>query len=249
MELRDFFKIHCKIALAFSGGADSSYLLYAALKSGVDVKAYFLKSQFQPRFELEDARRIASQLGAHLCVIEEDMLSCLEIANNGPERCYHCKKRMIQAIMGRARLDGYFELMDGSNASDNPSDRPGMKALAELEVLSPLLDYGIGKEDIAKRLKQTGLHFWNKSPYSCLATRINQSEALSEDKLDRIERSEDYLRSLGFKDFRVRSKDGIAKIQIRAEQFTLALNCREAVCSRLGEFFDEITLDLEARNG
>ena len=90
---------------------------------------------------------------------------------------------------------------------------------------------------------------WDKPPYSCLATRIMQNEALSEDKLLRIERAEEYLRSLGFIDFRVRSSDGIAKIQIKREQFPLILNYREAVCSRLGEYFDEITLDLEARNG
>ncbi len=241
--------MHSKIALAFSGGADSSYLLHAALESGADVKAYFLKSQFQPSFELEDAIRIASELDANLRIIEEDILSCPKIANNDPERCYHCKKRMINAIMDRARLDGYFEVMDGSNASDNPSERPGMKALAELEVLSPLRECGIGKEDVAVRSRQAGILTWDKPPYSCLATRIMQNEALSEDKLLRIERAEEYLRSLGFIDFRVRSSDGIAKIQIKREQFPLILNYREAVCSRLGEYFDEITLDLEARNG
>lgn len=249
MELRDFFKIHSKIALAFSGGADSSYLLHAALESGADVKAYFLKSQFQPQFELEEAKNIASVLGANLSVIEMDILCCQDIAQNGPERCYHCKKRMINAIMDRARLDGYFEVMDGSNASDNPSERPGMRALAESGVLSPLRDFGICKEDVAARSRQAGLLTWDKPPYSCLATRIMQNEALSEDKLLRIERAEEYLRSLGFIDFRVRNSDGIAKIQIRSEQFPLVLNHREAVCSRLGEYFDEITLDLEARNG
>ncbi len=248
MELRSFFKIYNKVALAFSGGTDSSYLLYAALKCGADVKAYFLKSPFQPLFELQDAIEFASQLTADLTIVEYDILSCREIAENGPERCYHCKKRMFQTILKHAHKDGYRNLIDGSNASDNPSERPGMKALSELLVLSPLKECGITKEGIRRLSKQAGLLNWDKPAYSCLATRIRQAETLSEEKLERIERAENCLRSLGFRDFRIRSCGNNAKIQVIPAQFPLLISFEETIYRQLGEYFDELTLDLEAMN-
>lgn len=248
MKLCDFFKTHNKVALAFSGGTDSAYLLYAALKYDADVKAYFLKSLFQPLSELQNAIEFASGLGTGLTIIDEDILSCREVAENGPQRCYHCKKRMLQAIINYAQQDGYLELMDGGNASDNPSERPGMKAVAELHVLSPLRECGITKDEIRRLSKQAGLLTWDKPAYSCLATRIKQGEGLSEEKIERIERAEDYLRSLGFNDFRLRSCENNLKIQVRSEQFSLVLNCRKMIRGELEKYFNELTLDLETRN-
>ena len=137
MTLSDFFAAHPKAALAYSGGTDSAYLLYAALKAGADIRPYYICSQFQPDFERQDALRLGAELGAEPVVIELDVLSCPGIAENPPERCYLCKKRIMGAIKNAAASDGYEILLDGTNASDAAEDRPGMRVLSEEGVLSP----------------------------------------------------------------------------------------------------------------
>ena len=145
MTLKEFFLLNPRAALAFSGGADSAYLLWAACEAGADVRPYFVKSQFQPAFELEDALRLCRRLGLELRVIELDQLSCREIASNPPERCYYCKKRMFGALVSAAGAEGYSLIIDGTNASDSDDDRPGMRAIRELKVRSPLREAGITK--------------------------------------------------------------------------------------------------------
>ena len=138
MTLREFFIQYPRVALGFSGGVDSSFLLWAARSCGAEVKAYYVSTAFQPAFEREDAMRLAASLGIIPEVIELDILSCREVTANPPDRCYHCKKRIFGAVAKRAAEDGYKVLIDGTNASDDASDRPGMRALQELRVLSPL---------------------------------------------------------------------------------------------------------------
>ena len=148
MELRDFFAAHPRAALAFSGGVDSAYLLYAALQCGAEVRAYYVASPFQPAFELADAKRLAGELGAELRVLTLDVLACPEVVENSALRCYHCKKRIFSAIADAAAEDGFSVLLDGTNASDEVADRPGMRALRELSVLSPLRLCGLRKTEI-----------------------------------------------------------------------------------------------------
>ena len=138
MPLESFFAAHPRVAVAFSGGVDSAYLLYAAKTAGCDAAAYFLKTPFQPRFELEDAQKLAGQFGVPLHIVEYDVLGVPGVAENGPLRCYHCKRALFTRLWEAARADGFEVLCDGTNASDDGSDRPGMKALAELGVRSPL---------------------------------------------------------------------------------------------------------------
>ena len=138
MELRDFFQECPKVALGFSGGVDSAYLLYAALDHGAQVRPYFIKTAFQPQFELEDARRLCAQLGVELTVVELDVLQIHGVAENPPDRCYHCKRALFGRLRQQALADGYTVLIDGTNASDDAGDRPGMRALGELSVRSPL---------------------------------------------------------------------------------------------------------------
>ena len=140
MTLEEFFARHPRTALGLSGGTDSSYLLYAGLACGAEVRPYYIKTQFQPEFELEDARRLCSQLGAELCIIEADILSVPCVAENPEDRCFHCKRALFTLLRERAASDGYAEVIDGTNASDDPGDRPGTRALRELGVLSPLRD-------------------------------------------------------------------------------------------------------------
>ena len=138
MELRNFFRINNKAAVAFSGGVDSSYLLYAALQAGADVRAYYVRSQFQPTFEFEDACKIAESIGAEMRVIELDVLSDEKVRANPSDRCYFCKQHIMGEIIRAAASDGYDLVVDGTNASDDLSDRPGARALKELGVRSPL---------------------------------------------------------------------------------------------------------------
>ena len=172
MTLQDFFKQNKNVALAFSGGVDSAYLLYAATAAGCDIHAYYVKSAFQPQFELEDAKSLALELGAKMTVLELDVLSDSVITDNPANRCYHCKKKIFGTILEAAKKDGYELLIDGNNASDDASDRPGMKAVQELNVHSPLRECGMTKEKIRRLSKEAGLITWNKPAYACLATRI-----------------------------------------------------------------------------
>ena len=248
MELREFFQAHPKLALAFSGGADSAYLLSAAVKYGADIRAYYVRSAFQPRFELVDAGRLASQLGAALTVIDADVLSRAEVASNPPDRCYHCKRIIFLAIAKQAEKDGYPVLIDGTNASDDADDRPGMRALEELGVLSPLRMCGLTKEEIRRRSRQAGLFTWDKPAYACLATRIPAGEAITGEKLERTERAEDFLFSLGFTDFRVRAMGDAARLQVPAAQLEQLVNHRTDIVRELKKHYSSVLLDMEARD-
>lgn len=173
MTLQDFFTSHPKTAIAFSGGVDSAYLLYAAKKYAEEVRAYYVKSEFQPRFELEDAVRLAQDIGTDITVLEQSVLSVPQVAENPADRCYHCKTAIFTAVMKAADADGFSVLLDGTNASDDAQDRPGMRALRELSVRSPLRECGLTKQEIRRLSKAAGLFTWNKPAYACLATRIS----------------------------------------------------------------------------
>lgn len=248
MELTEFFQSNPKLALAFSGGVDSAYLLYAGMKYGADIHAYYVKSAFQPQFELEDARRLASQLGAAMTVIDVDILSCADVTTNPPDRCYHCKQIIFRAIMKQAEEDGYDMLIDGTNASDDAGNRPGMRALRELEVRSPLRECGLTKEEIRRRSKQAGLFTWDKPAYACLATRIPAGEPITREKLARTEQAEDFLFSLGFTDFRVRSIGDAARLQILSSQIGKLIIYRRSIVHELKKYYSSVMLDMEVRD-
>ena len=189
MELEQFFKDNPKAAIAFSGGVDSSYLLYAAIKSGADVCAYYVKSAFQPQFELEDARRLAEQINAPLRVLQADILADERVVENPADRCYYCKNRVFSAIVSAAAEDGYALVLDGTNASDEEGDRPGMRALREMSVRSPLRECGLTKAEIRERSRKAGLFTWDKPAYACLATRVRTGEEITEEDADEIIRA------------------------------------------------------------
>ena len=247
MELNEFFRQNGKAAVAFSGGADSAFLLYAAKQSGADVTAYTVKTAFQPAFELADAKRLAAELDVPLRVLTLDILSDPAVAANPADRCYHCKRRVFTAISEAARRDGYELLLDGTNASDDEDDRPGMRALKELSVRSPLRECGLTKPEIRALSKAAGLFTWDKPAYACLATRIAAGEPITADKLARTEQAESYLFSLGFSDFRVRSRNDTAVIQLREEQFPLFVRCRKEIAAELRRYYGEVFLDTEGR--
>ena len=248
MNLLDFFKQHPKIALAFSGGVDSAYLLYASLQAGCDVHAYYVKSAFQPEFEFDDAKKLAKELGAKMTVLEVDILSDSIIKENPSNRCYHCKKKIFRTILEAAKKDGYELLIDGNNASDDADDRPGMKAVLELNVRSPLRECGITKAEVRNLSKEAGLFTWDKPAYACLATRIPTGETITAAKLSATEKSESTLADLGFTDFRIRMVGKNAKIQVREEQLNKLLLHRTEILEKLKPYYASVTLDLEVRS-
>ena len=247
MTLQAFFQANPRAALAFSGGVDSAYLLWAGRHWGCDLTAYYVRTAFQPEFEYEDARRLAEEVGVPLRVVEAYILSVPLAAANGPDRCYHCKRALFALLWEAARRDGHTLLLDGTNASDDAGDRPGMRALRELEVRSPLRECGLTKAEIRAQSKKAGLFTWNKPAYACLATRIPTGTAITAGDLERVEAAEGALFALGFTDFRVRLLSGAARIQLPADQWDRASEQREAIRKALSPRFDAVLLDLETR--
>jgi uncharacterized protein len=247
MTLETFFQENPRAALGFSGGVDSSYLLHAALRCGADLRPYFIKTAFQPLFEREDALRLTRQLGVELKIVELDILSDPFVAENPEDRCFHCKRALFGALKKEAEADGYTVLLDGTNASDDEGDRPGMRALKELSVRSPLRECGLTKSEIRRLSREAGLFTWDKPAYACLATRLPAGDPLTADILRRIEGAEDALRQLGFTDFRVRVFHGAARLQLKSGQFNQAVFHAAAIRESLKEYFDIVMLDLNGR--
>ena len=248
MELKEFFEENPAAAVAFSGGVDSAYLLYAAKQYGTRTTAYYVKTAFQPQFELDDAKRLTEELNAEMKIIEADILNADPvIAQNPHNRCYYCKKQIFARILSAAQADGYHVICDGTNASDDEGDRPGMKALREMEVKSPLRMCGLSKDEIRRRSKEAGLFTWDKPAYACLATRIRTNEIITEEKLKITEDSEAYLASLGFRDFRVRMAGNTAKLQVKEDQTGLVMKYRKEILEHLKTYYAAVVLDLETR--
>ncbi len=247
MNLTQFWQANPKAAIAFSGGVDSAYLLYSAVQSGADVKAYYAKTAFQPAFELEDAKKLAAQLGAQMEILSIDVLSVPNVAENPANRCYYCKTALFSVLSATAKADGYSLLLDGTNASDEAADRPGMQALLELSVRSPLRECGLTKKEIRRLSKEAGLFTHDKPAYACLATRIPTGDTITPGKLSRTEDAETYLHSLGLRDFRVRTLGDIARIQVTESDLETVLKNREVILSHLKKLYSGVVLDLEVR--
>ena len=247
MTLLAFFKENPKAALGFSGGVDSSYLLYAGVQAGADIHPYYIKTAFQPQFELDDAERLCAQLGVPLTVLELDVLKNEAVTANPPDRCYHCKTALFGALSARALADGYTLLLDGTNASDDAGDRPGMRALKELHVCSPLRECGLTKAEIRRLSREAGLFTWDKPAYACLATRIPSGDAITAEKLLATERAEAFLLSLGLTDLRVRDYRGAARLQFPEVQLNAVLAHRAEILQELKKDYPAVLLDLEVR--
>lgn len=178
-----------RYGLAFSGGCDSSFLLAALVRAGIDVKAYMVMTAFQAPFELDDAQRVVEEIGAEFELIRADILSHDEVCANPPDRCYWCKRFIFGTILDAMERDGRKILLDGTNASDDPSRRPGFRALAELGVVSPLRDVGFSKDCVRAASRLMGLSTANKPNFSCFATRVPAGNRIDQAALDRVEES------------------------------------------------------------
>lgn len=247
MTLEQFFINHPKAALAFSGGVDSAYLLYAAKQYRCNIHAYFIKSPFQPEFEYEDARRLAEKLEVPFTVIPYDILQHPQVVENNLQRCYYCKQVLFSKLLEIAQQDGFSLLLDGTNASDSMDDRPGMRALQELQVRSPLRECGLTKDMIRALSKHAGLFTFDKPSYACLATRIPTGTSICQQQLTAIEQSEQKLFELGFRDFRVRIFHNTARLQFTESQIVTAVEKRHEIKQALQPYFEDILLDFKTR--
>ena len=248
MNLIEYLTSLGNIAVALSGGVDSSYLAYAAKQSGIPCKAYTVKSQFVPQFELNDAKKIAEFIDIPLEIIDIDVLAHDDVTSNPDNRCYYCKHHVFTTIGEYAKRDGFTVICDGTNASDDIDDRPGMRAIAELSVKSPLRDCGLTKSMIRKLAQQANLFTWNKPSYACLATRFQAGQRITGHDLEHIERAEKYLFSLDLSDFRVRLIGNNAKIQVPENQIAIIIKNRIEILTYLKSMFDDVVLDLEVRS-
>jgi uncharacterized protein len=207
-----------KAAVAFSGGVDSSFLCHAAAVGlGKNAIAVTVVSPMLPRSEIDCARGIARRVGIEHILIEEQEIE-EEVAANPKERCYFCKKIEFGAIIKAAAERGIPAVLDGSNMDDLGDYRPGLKALEELEILSPLREAELTKNEIRELSRRFNLPTWDKPAFACLASRIPYGERIDREKLLRVEKAEDSLRAKGFRQFRVRSHGDLARIEVAREE-------------------------------
>lgn len=243
MTLEDFFKEYPRTALAFSGGVDSVFLLWAGVHYGAEIQPYYVKSEFQPQFEYEDAVKVAEKLGVTMKVLPLRVLDCENVAANPEDRCYHCKNQIFGKILKAAAEDGYSVVLDGTNASDDAGDRPGMRALKEMKVLSPLRLCGLTKSEIRRQSQSADLFTWNKPAYACLATRMEAGVPIRAEVLEAVEKSEAWLDQCGFRDFRVRVRGDGALVQVIGSQRAMALDLWPRINEVLGAYFSSVRLD------
>ena len=206
------------VAVAFSGGADSTLLLYAAHEVLKDkVLAVTSSSCFFPGRDLEEAGAFCRERGIRHEILNNDPLSVKGISANHTDRCYLCKKTIFEAIIKEARKQGIVHVAEGSNVDDSKDYRPGSKAVKELGVRSPLLDAGLSKEEVRLLSKSLDLPSWDKPQAACLASRVPYGDQLTQEKLHMIEMAEDFLHDEGFAVCRVRHHGDVARIETDPE--------------------------------
>jgi uncharacterized protein len=248
--LKDILKDMKSALIAFSGGVDSTLLLRVAqMTLDDDVLAVTASSETTPRHEMEDARRLAAEFGVKHLIIESGELKLAEFVKNPDNRCYICKKSRFSAIIDLAGALGLAWVADGSNIDDQGDYRPGMRAVHELGVRSPLLEAGLSKADIRLLSRYLGLSTWNKPPYACLATRIPYGSPITAEKLGQVDAAEDLIRSMSIsRQVRVRHYGDTARIEVAQEDMPnlLASGIRERVVISFKDLgFKFVTLDLE----
>ncbi len=205
--------------VAFSGGVDSTFLLYAAREAlGDRILAVTATSPTYPEAERVEAERIARAWGVPHRFVESNELAIPGFSENPPDRCYHCKRELFGILAGIARDGGYAAVCDGTNADDADDYRPGRRAARELGVRSPLLECGIGKGAIRELSRRFGLPTADKGAFACLSSRFPYGTPIDAEKLRRVEACEEILRRFGFRQFRVRFHGTVARIEVGAEE-------------------------------
>ncbi len=247
--IRDDLAERDGVVVAFSGGVDSSVVAALARDAlGDDAVACTARSETLPEAELEDARRVAEEIGVRHEEVSFSELDNPDFVANDGERCYHCRTMRLGKMYEVAQDLGYDTVCDGTNASDpGEGHRPGLRAVDELEVYSPLLAHDVTKEEVREIADHYGLSVADKPSMACLSSRIPTGLEVTEERLSRVEKAERLLRTWGFSQFRVRDHDGLARIEVAPDELEHALDADFAAAAEehlTDAGFDHVTLDL-----
>jgi len=236
------------ILLAYSGGVDSTFLLKAVQASGVNALAVSASSALIPSREVQNARGIAKELGVRHRIVDIDVLLSEEVAMNTPERCFFCKEMLFKELRGIAHTEAYEFILDGGTRDDLNEFRPGRKASQIYGVRSPLMEAGYTKNEIREMSRLLGLATWDRASSPCLATRFPYGRRITIEALRRVEMSESFLRTIGFRQLRVRDHGDSVRIEVTEEDMGLFLDPgkRTAISAMLKSFgYLFISLDLD----
>ena len=237
------------VAVAFSAGVDSTFLLKVAHDSlGERAIAVTASSCSFPRRELQEARQFCRQEGIEQIIVESEELKIEGFRQNPPNRCYLCKRELFTKIREIARMRGVAWIAEGSNVDDEGDYRPGLQAVAELGIRSPLREAGLTKAEIRALSEELGLPTWNKPSFACLASRFVYGETISEERLAMVDQAEQLLLNLGFHQVRVRIHGELARIELHPSEFDklLEASVRQTIVKTLRELgFRYVTMDLQ----
>lgn len=234
------------VVVAYSGGVDSSYLLWAAYQAlGDRCLGVTAVSPSLAASDRERARRVAAWIGAPFREIDTSELEDEGYRRNGADRCYFCKRELFSKLSRLARQEGYATLAYGAITDDLGDHRPGARAAAEFGVLAPLCRAGLSKADVRRLSREVGLPTWDQPSQPCLASRLAYGTAVTPERLSAVEEAEEFLRARGFRDCRVRDHAGIARIEVPLPDLERLCQAREQVVERLkGLGFVYVTVDL-----
>ena len=218
-KLKDIIKNYQNGLIAFSGGVDSTFLLKVCLDTlgKNNILAVIADSETYPEEEINSAKKIAEMMGVNYKIIKTDEICNEKFVSNPPERCYYCKFELFTKLNAIAAENGFDNVFEGSNYDDLSDFRPGLKAVTELNIISPLKDAKLTKDEIRKFSKQLNLSTWKKPSMACLSSRFPYGYKITIEELKMVEEAERYLRSLGFEQLRVRHHGELARIEVESQ--------------------------------